>query len=53
VSDNIRHFGKGQRQATLGLPPAKHTLQLLSADFTHTPCTPNVASTRISITVTK
>ncbi|MGC2459821.1 MAG: DUF4399 domain-containing protein [Steroidobacteraceae bacterium] len=53
VSDNIRHFGKGQRQATLGLPPVKHTLQLLFADFTHTPFTPNVASTRIRITVTK
>jgi Domain of unknown function (DUF4399) len=53
VSDSIRHFGKGQTEATLDLPPGKHTLQLLFADFTHTPFTPNVASTRITITVTK
>jgi hypothetical protein len=53
VSDGIRHFGKGQTEATLDLPPGKHTLQLLFADFTHTPFTPNVASTRITITVTK
>jgi hypothetical protein len=53
ASDNIRHFGKGQTEATLDLPPGKHTLQLLFADFTHTPFTPNVASKKITITVTK
>jgi hypothetical protein len=53
VSDAIRHFGKGQTEATLDLPPCKHTLQLLFADFTHTPFTPNVASKKITITVTK
>jgi Domain of unknown function (DUF4399) len=53
VSDNIRHFGKGQTEATLDLPPGKHTLQLLFADFTHTPFTPNVTSKKITITVTK
>ena len=53
ATDNIRHFGKGQTEATLDLPPGKHTLQLLFADFTHTPFTPNVASTKITITVTK
>jgi hypothetical protein len=53
VSDAIRHFGKGQTEATLDLPPGKHTLQLLFADFTHTPFTPNVASKKITITVTK
>jgi len=53
VSDAIRHFGKGQTETTLDLPPGKHTLQLLFADFTHTPFTPNVASTKITITVTK
>lgn len=50
VSDNIRHFGKGQTEATLDLPPGKHTLQLLFADFTHTPFTPNVASKKITVT---
>jgi hypothetical protein len=53
VSENIRHFGKGQTEATLDLSPGKHTLQLLFADFTHTPFTPNVASKKITITVTK
>lgn len=53
VSDGIRHFGKGQTETTLDLPPGKHTLQLLFADFTHTPFTPNVASKKITITVTK
>src|ERR1700676_329860 len=53
VSDNIRHFGKGQTEVRLDLPPGKHTLQLLFADFTHTPFMPNVASKKITITVTK
>lgn len=53
VSDAIRHFGKGQTETTLDLAPGKHTLQLLFADFTHTPFTPNVASKKITITVTK
>jgi hypothetical protein len=53
VSDSVRHFGKGQTETTLDLPPGKHTLQLLFADFTHTPFTPNVASKKITITVTK
>jgi hypothetical protein len=53
ATDNIRHFGKGQTESTLDLPPGKHTLQLLFADFTHTPFTPNVASKKITITVTK
>jgi len=52
VSDSIR-FGKGQTETTLDLAPGKHTLQLVFADFTHTPFTPNLASTRITITVTK
>jgi hypothetical protein len=46
VTDNIRHFGKGQTETTLDLPPGKHTLQLLFADATHTPFTPNVVSRR-------
>jgi hypothetical protein len=53
ATDSIRHFGKGQTETTLDLSPGKHTLQLLFADFTHTPFTPNVASKIITITVTK
>jgi hypothetical protein len=51
VTDHIRHFGKGQTETMLDLPPGKHTLQLLFADLTHTPFTPNVASKKITITV--
>ena len=53
VSDHLRHFGKGQGETTLDLPPGTHTPQLLFADFTHTPFTPNVAPKKITITVTK
>jgi len=53
ASDTIRHFGKGQTETQLELPPGKHTLQLLFADYTHTPFTPNVVSKKITITVTK
>ena len=53
VSDGIRHFGKGQTETMLDLPPGKHTLQLLFADFTHTPFTPNVVSKKITITVSR
>jgi hypothetical protein len=53
ATDNIRHFGKGQTETTLDLPPGKHTLQLLFADYTHTPFAPNVASKKITIKVSK
>jgi Domain of unknown function (DUF4399) len=53
ATDGIRHFGKGQTETTIDLAPGKHTLQLLFADFTHTPFTPDVASKKITITVTK
>ncbi len=51
VTDHIRHFGKGQTETMLDLPPGKHTLQLLFADLAHVPFTPNVASKKITITV--
>jgi len=53
ATDNVRHFGKGQTETVLELPPGKHTLQLLFADFTHTPFAPNVASGKITIVVTQ
>ncbi len=53
ATDAIRHFGKGQTEATLELPPGRHTLQLLFADYTHTPFAPNVVSRKITITVEK
>lgn len=45
------HFGKGQTETTLTLPPGKHTLQLLLADALHTPHDPAVLSKKITIVV--
>ena len=45
------HFGKGQTETTLTLPPGKHTLQLLLADALHTPHDPAVFSKKITIIV--
>lgn len=46
-----RHYGLGQTEATLELPPGTHTLQLLLGDFAHRPHAPPIASKRITITV--
>lgn len=48
---NNIHFGKGQTETTLTLPPGKHTLQLLLADSLHTPHEPAVISKKITIVV--
>jgi hypothetical protein len=45
------HFGKGQTETTLTLPPGKHTLQLVLADSLHTPHVPAVISRKITIVV--
>ncbi len=45
------HFGKGQTETTLTLPPGKHTLQLLLGDSLHTPHEPAVVSKKITIMV--
>lgn len=52
ANDNIRHFGKGQTETTITLPPGKHTLQLVLGDHLHIPFNPVVASQKITITVT-
>jgi hypothetical protein len=51
VSDNVRHFGAGQTEAELKLPPGQHTLQLLFADYLHIPHDKPVMSEKITITV--
>jgi hypothetical protein len=43
------HFGAGQTETTVTLPPGKHTLQLLLGDFAHIPHNPPVMSERITI----
>ena len=49
--DHHRHFGGGQTEAVLDLPPGRHTLQLVLADHLHIPHDPPVVSERITITV--
>lgn len=51
IDANHRHFGKGQTETTLELPPGKHTLQLVFADKNHIPHNPPVVSEVITITV--
>jgi hypothetical protein len=45
------HFGAGQTEAMITLPPGQHTLQLVLGDWSHIPHAPPVMSTPISITV--
>jgi hypothetical protein len=47
------HFGKGQTQTSLTLPPGKHTLQLVLGDALHVPHEPPVISKKITIIVEK
>ena len=51
ADDVHRHFGAGQTETRLALPPGKHTLRLLLADHLHVPHDPPVASEPITITV--
>ena len=37
MTKHIIHFGKGQTSTSLVLDPGKHTIQLLFADYKHTP----------------
>jgi|SRR5271168_3059602 len=45
------HFGGGQTEAVIELPPGKHTLQLLMADGRHVPHDPPLYSRKITIYV--
>ena len=51
ADDNHIHFGGGQTQATIELPPGSHSLQLLLGDHDHIPHNPTIASKKITITV--
>jgi len=51
ADEHYRHFGGGQTETTIELPPGEHTLQLLMGDYRHIPRTPTVASPRITIRV--
>ncbi|MCV0426837.1 MAG: DUF4399 domain-containing protein [Roseibium sp.] len=51
ADDQHIHFGGGQTETTLDLPPGTHTLQLVLGDWTHIPHNPPVMSEKITITV--
>jgi hypothetical protein len=51
ANEQIRHFGLGQTEASLELPPGPHTLQLVLGDALHIPHDPPVRSDKITITV--
>jgi hypothetical protein len=46
-----RHFGAGQTETTLTLPPGRHTLQMLLGDHLHIPHDPPIASSVVTIEV--
>ena len=51
ADDNHVHFGKGQTEVKLDLPPGTHTLQLALGDLNHVPHNPPVLGEHITITV--
>ncbi len=51
ATEHIVHFGKGQTETQVTLPPGKHTLQLVFANYLHIPHDPPVVSQRITVTV--
>jgi hypothetical protein len=51
ATDKILHFGKGQTETTLTLPPGKHTLELVFADYLHNSFDPPLHSKKVTITV--
>jgi hypothetical protein len=45
------HFGAGQTETRVELPPGKHTLQLVLGDADHKPFKPMLVSKKITVTV--
>jgi hypothetical protein len=45
------HFGAGQTEARIELPPGKHTLQLVLGDADHYPFVPPVVSKKITVRI--
>ena len=48
---NHIHFGAGQSEARVDLPPGRHTLQLVLGDAEHKVFDPPVVSKKITVTV--
>ena len=51
ATDTYIHFGAGQTETVLELPPGEHTLQLLLADHNHIPHDPPVISEPVTFTI--
>ena len=49
--NSYHHFGGGQTETRLQLPPGRHTLQLVLGDAEHRPFQPMVASRKITVHV--
>ncbi len=51
ANDHVQHFGGGQTETEVSLPPGKHTLQLVLGNYLHIPHDPPVESKVITVTV--
>jgi hypothetical protein len=51
MDDKHRHFGGGQTETMLTLPPGRHTLELELGDWSHVPFNPPIMSPVITVTV--
>ncbi len=51
ATEQIRHFGGGQTETTLELPPGAYRLQLLVGDHNHIPHEPPIYSEAITVIV--
>lgn len=51
ATEQIRHFGGGQTEAELSLPPGEHSLRLVLANYSHVPHDNPVVSDPVTITV--
>ena len=51
ANDSIRHFGGGQTETQITLPPGEHTLQLLLGNYVHIPHDKPVISSKITVFV--
>jgi hypothetical protein len=49
--DTVRHFGGGQTQTEITLPPGEHTLRLVLGNYVHVPHEQPVISEPITVTV--
>ena len=45
------HFGSGQTETTVTLPPGQHKLQLVLGDWSHVPFNPPIVSRPVTIEV--